>query len=537
MTGHRTFRSRSARLGLAAIVLVLQLAVAACVAPIASAPSSSAEPEAATAPESTEPKQGGELKALLEADAAAGYDPPLFTSRTQWIIGSVIFDGLTEIAPDGTILPGLAESWEVSDDQLTYTFNLREGVKFHNGREMTAEDVKYSLERIKDPETKSPRARNYASVESIEAPDASTVVIQLTEPFAPLLATLAHPTASVLPREEVENGEFAQNPVGTGPFQWVEWARDERIVVEANRDYWKPDRPWLDRIVFTFNLDVNARVAALRSGAVDFLHNVPGELIPLVEQEENLTLYGGEGSMTFWHLWFNTKSGPFSDVRLRQAVLAALDYQGLADAVEPGNSAVLDCGFLPQGHWAQCSDVVWREPDHELAKSLMTEAGFPDGFEFRIMTGSGYATSARLVAAIVEQLKPVGIVATVDMRDSSTVLATAAQGDFDLFPNQFSATFDPDERISQAFVTGGGINYAGYSNPQVDELARQGRQISDNEERGRIYRELQQIVTEEAPIAFVATSYVHDAAHDYVNGYTWSPLFYYKSLRDIWLDK
>ena len=508
-------------------------------APKAVATAAPASPTAAakTAPSSAgAPKKGGELRMLLESDAPAGYDPPIYTSRSQWIIGATVFDTLTEVQPDGKITPGLAQSWDVSSDGLTYTFKLQPGVKFHNGREMNATDVKYSIERIMDPATKSARIGNFRAVDQITAPDPATVVIKLKQPFAPLLVTLAHTTASIVPREEVEKGNFTQKPVGTGPFKFTEWVRDERVVVEANPNYWRSGRPYLDRIRFTFNVDVNARAAALRSGSVDFLYNVPGETVPLMQNQNNIMLYGGQGSMTFQHMWFNTKKEPFNDIRLRQAVLAAFDYKAIADAVEPNNSAVLDCGFLPKSHWAPCNDTVWAKPDLDRAKKLLAEAGKPNGFEVRFMAGSS-ANMNRLAAVVTEQLRPLGIKVNVQMLEGANTLTAASRGEFDLFGNQFSATFDPDERISQAFVTGGGINYAGYSNPRVDELAKQGQQAGSQTERARIYAELQKIVTEEAPIAFLFTLYVRDGSANYVKGYTWNPFFDYRSLREVWLDK
>lgn len=485
------------------------------------------------------PRRGGELRYLAIVDVAteAGLDPALASTQPQWIFGDVIFETLVEIDTKFNILPALAKSWEIADDGLQYTFSLREGVKFHNGREMTAEDVKYSLDRVRDPATASPRQQNFSSIESIEAPDPYTVVITLSEPFSPLLATLSHITAAIVPQEEVEKGDFANNPIGTGAFQLTEWIRDERIVVEAFPDYWQPDLPYLDRIVFTFSGDDNARVAALRSGDVDLLHQVPAQFVGILEDDPSIDIYGTEQTgLTWQHLQLNTQREPFDNVLVRQALFAALDRQEIAQAGRPGTSEPVNASFLPDWHWAALDETVW-EQDYDRAMELLTEAGYPEGFSFTMLVIAGFEFQTRHAQAIQQQLEPLGIDANIQVSDAGIVLNSATSGEFDAIVLGLSPTFDPDERVQQTFVCDAGINWPRYCDPEVDELAAEARQTTDHEERAELYRELQRRLAENGAWASLYMSNNYDATQDHVMNYTYYPQFYYRSLREVWLDQ
>jgi peptide/nickel transport system substrate-binding protein len=475
--------------------------------------------------------------ATVDFASPAGLDPALAASEPIWISGDILFETLVEMSPDFEIIPALADSWDISEDGLTYTFTLHQGVKFHNGREMTSEDVKYSLERLKDPATGSPRQNNLASVASIETPDPYTIIISLQEPFAALMSTLSHVTAAIIPKEEVDKGNFGQNPVGTGAFKFVEWIPDERVVMEAHQDYWRPGLPYLDRIVVTFSGDDNARVAALRSGDIDLLHKVPTQFVDTLRQDPALTVYGGEQAGMEWqHLLLNVQSEPFNDVLLRQALFAALDRAAIAEAGKPGHAEPLDAGFLPSWHWAALNETVW-EQDPERVRELLTEAGHPEGFEFTMLVVAGFEFQTRTAQAIQQQLRPLGINAEIEVADFGVVLSAATSGEFDAIVLVFSPTFDPDERIQQTFQTGGGVNWGGFSDAEVDALAAEARTTLDQAARAELYRDLQRRLGEIGGWASLYTYNNYDATQAYVRDYTYYPQFYYRSLRHIWLDK
>jgi len=524
-------RIRASRAFISAFMLVALIA-SAC-GPSQSGPS-------ATAAASAAPKMGGELRFQLLRDSTTGYDPALTTESTVFSIDSAIFDTVAEINPDGTIVPSLAESWTLSQDGLTYTFKIRTGVKFHNGRAMTADDVKYTIDRLRDPATKSPRTTLFAPLASVDAPDATTVVIRLKEPYAPLLAALADITAGIVPKEVVAaQGDLHKNPVGTGPFKFVSWTRDQSLKVTANKDYWRAGLPRLDAITFSFNADANARAAAIRSRDVDFLWNGPPELNAVLAKDSALDVYGGKGTLTWQYLNLNMQKDLFKDVRVRQAIYNALDREAIVKISRPDTATVLNSGFLPPEHWGgvQPKDHIYKQ-DYAKAAKLLADAGKADGFRFTILALTGSDFHILTAQTIQQQLRQLKITVDVQIVDSVTQTAAQRNGTFDGIVSGFSGTIDPDERFAQTFVAGGGTNYAKFTDPVTDDLVARARRTANREERGNLYRQAQLRVADIGAYAFIFNYHPYDATQKYVKGYVFNPQLYsYRVLREVWLDK
>lgn len=487
-----------------------------------------------------EAKYGGVLRFQLLRDADAGYDPNLATLSTVYTITQLMFDTLGEVTPDGDIVPSLATEWEISEDELTYTFQLRDDVVFHNGRAMTSADVRYTIERIQNPDTNSPRRGVFSVVESIEAPDDTTVVFRLSEPFAPFLAALSDITAGIVPQEVVEaQGDLNTNPVGTGPFKFVEWEVDRHVIVERNDDYWREGLPYLDGIEFSFNADGNARASNVRSNTIDFLWNAPPELVSVLRGDPNLTTHGGEGTQSFQYLLMNINREPLNDVRVRQAIFWALDREAIRMVSRPDTTTPLNSGYLPAEHWAgvQPEDFLYSQ-DLEKAADLLEDAGVGDGFDMEILVLVGSDFHIRTAQVIQSQLEPLGINITVTTVESGQQTERRNNGDFDGIVTGFSGTIDPDERVTQTFVTGGGTNYVQFSDETVDELAAEARSTSDRDRRAELYRQLQLRVAEIGPMAFIYNYHFVDALRADVMGYTFNPqLVDYRSVREVWLDR
>lgn len=517
---------------LAGALIAMSLVAGACGA------STGAPATTSTTATSLQPKAGGELRVLLIQDASRGYDPAKTNESTAYVIDEQMYDTLVQPTPDGSgkVVPNLAESWTIAPDGLTYTFKLRKGVKFHNGREMVADDVKYTIDRLKDPKTASPRLQSFAGI-TVEAPDAYTAVFKLKEPFAPLVATLSQINSAIVPKEAAEApGDLTKKPVGTGPFKFVEWVADQRFVVEKNPTYWKANIPYLDRVVFTFNSDENARAAALRAGNVDFLFQAPSSQVDILKRDSNLNVVGGEGTTSWLYFQMNGQKEPFKDVKVRQAVYTILDRQALADIGRPGTSAVLNCGFVPTKFAAGLKEPCYKT-DLAKAKQLLTEAGVPNGFKFTINALTGWDFQIRTAQGIQQQLKPLGIEAEVKIVDSATITGQARDGSFQAMVLGFSGTIDPDERFQQSFVTGGGANWGKMTDKQVDELVAQARRSSDQDQRNQLYIQAQKRVAEVGNYAFLYNYFNFDAMQKYVKGYTWDPSPSYDHLRNVWLDK
>lgn len=536
-------------------LVVLALLIAACSgqgAPSAdpgstasSGPGTSDGPEPSSGTENGDIETGGILRVMLKQDEGQGFDPALLTYSTGFVITQQMFDSLAEIQPDGEIAPSLAEGWEISDDELTYTFQLREGVLFHDGTEMTADDVKYTIDRLRNPDTGSPRAGLYAVVDEVNAVDDYTLEIVLSEPFAPLLSALSDITAGIVSQEAAEaaGADFFEQPVGTGAFKLDEWVQGQSVALVRHDGYWDGDKPYLDGITFTFNSDDNARAAAIRAGDIDFLYDGPASLWPVLDQDDSVEVYSPAGQMSWLYFLVNPNKEPFDDVRVRQAIYTALDRQELADLCQPGTSNVLNAGFLPPTHWAGTTDQPYTQ-DYDAARALLEDAGVGDGFTFTINSLTGWDFQNCTAQAIQQQLAPLGIQADVEIMESGQ-LATERDAEdmssdaaMDAMVLGFSGTIDPDERFQQTFLEGGGTNFVDFTDPELEELAVQARQTSDREERAELYREAQHRLAEVGPFAFIFNYYKYDALQTNVEDYVFNPqLISYRQLRDVWLDQ
>jgi peptide/nickel transport system substrate-binding protein len=529
-------------------LVALALVVSACGGQTQS--STDAQPSATTS-DSGQPAwsgaatTGGILRVLLKQDEGQGFDPAILTYSTGFVIAQQMFDSLAEVQPDGEITPSLAEGWDISDDEMTYVFTLREGVMFHDGTEMTADDVVFTINRILDPETASPRATLYSAVESVEATGSYEVTIQLSEPFSPLLSALADITAGIVSDEAVEaaGADFYREPVGTGAFKMDDWVEGQSVALVRHDDYWDGDKPYLDGITFTFNADDNARAAAVRAGDVDFLYDGPESLLSVMKEDDKIVVYSPEGQMSWLYLLLNMQKEPFDDVRVRQAIYTAIDRQELADLCQPGNSNPLNAGFLPPTHWAGNTETLY-EQDYDRAQELLDEAGYGDGFSFTINSLTGWSFQNCTAQAIQEQLAPLNITVDVAIMESGQLATERDQEDMssdaamDAMVLGFSGTIDPDERFQQTFLAGGGTNFVDFDDQEIAELAEEARQTSDRDARAELYRQAQTLLAERGPFAFLYNYYKYDAAATAVKDYVFNPqLISYRQLRDVWIDQ
>lgn len=480
-----------------------------------------------------EPQYGGTLRFLARLDAEQ-IDPHVATDTTGIISGALVYEGLVENVR-GEIQPLLAESWDISEDQLTYTFNLREGVTFHSGRPFEASDVVYSLERVMDPETLAPNSTSYSSIASVEAPDPLTVVITLEQPHSPLLFLLSALSSSVVDREVVENGGLDSPPGGgTGPFVYSEHNVGRNLVLVANESYWHPELPYLDGIDFTFNPDDNARASAIRSNSVDLLFRPAPAFMDTLMADENLKWYGGSGSLSL-HLLLNSSQEPFDDVRVRQAIFLALDRQELLDVANEGQGLPLNGGYLPPDRWGGLQEPVYGEPDLDRARELLAEAGYEDGFAAELTVIGTSAFQVRQAEVEQAQLAQIGIDITINPVDASVSRELTASGDFEMYQSGFGLRADPDERFSAAFTTGGGLNYAGWSDEEFDSLIEQARVAATQEERAVLYEQADLILAERGPAAFTILTADYDVVWENVMGYRGDPTPSFAIYKHLWL--
>ncbi len=514
---------RSAALGLAA-----PLAAALPGAPGVAAAVRSAQDGA--------PRPGGILKVGLQADPTA-LDPHKQSLTAIWHVVEHIYSRLTRVRPDLTVEPELAERWEISPDGLTYTFALRPGVTFHDGTPLRASDVKFSFERLVDPATASTSASDLASMERVEAPDDATVVLTLKTPNAALLATLTNQSCVVMSEQFVKanNNDVSQVAMGTGPFKFVEYVPNTRVVLEKNPTYWEDGLPYVNGIEMIIAADDTARTTAVVTGTVDFIEYAPLRDIEILEQDNTITL-AGETNTNIRFIGLNLAREPFNNPLVRQAIAAVVDREAMLQPTVFGHGTPVETLFPPD-FWAALQQEV-RPPDVERAKQLLTEAGMPDGFSTTITSWSQYSFLSNAAVVLQEQLRQIGIEAELNLVENATMIEQVNQtSQFDIAVTGTSAYVDPHTVLFSNFKTGEPGNWVSYSNPRVDELLDQGVAATDQAERAEIYQEAQRILLEELPWInlFVANQY--EAMKNDVRGYEHIPTGSNQALMRTWLDR
>ncbi len=484
---------------------------------------------------------GGVLRAGFQTDPV-GLDPHITNATSTRNMLENTYEGLVRFDSSLQVLPALAESWETSEDGLAWTFHLRPGVTFHDGSPLTASDVAFSINRIKDPAIASPRSDDFGVVESIDVVDDLTVVFNLTQPFAPLLSKLGSSLNVIVPQHVVEaEGDLQNTVVGTGPFRFVEYLPQTSMVLERNDDYWRTDAagnqlPYLDGIQIIFYPDPTSRTTAIQTGSVDWIEYVPAPDIDILALDPAIELVGGIAS-NFRTLYMNATHAPFDNVLVRQAVSHAIDEQAIVDVALFGTGGVVATGTtIPAENFYGIDTSPYIGRDVERARELLAEAGYADGFEFDLYVTSTYdflRTPAELIQA---DLAAVGITANIVAEDWTVYLPKALAGDFTATILGESGQSDPDDFLFNVFYTGNGGNLSQFSDPVLDELLEQGRQVSDIEERREVYARAQERIFEMAPHVFLFHSTQYVAHRDNVHGYLHFPNTSYLSLSEVWLD-
>ncbi len=472
-------------------------------------------------------KQGGSMVVTYKDDIST-FDPAIGYDWQNWSMIKSLFDGLMDYEPGTTELrPDLAESYTVSDDGLTYTFKLRKGVKFHNGRELTSADVKYSIERAVNPETQSPGQGFFWQINGFEdmtsgkakklsgitAPDPYTVVIKLSQPDATFLQIVAINFAFAVPREEVEKygQDFGRNPVGTGAYKMTEWSLGQRVVFERNKDYFREGKPYLDKITFEVGQDPTVALLRLKRGEVDVL----GDAIPSAQflQEKNDPKNKGmivEGGLLHTgYVTMNVTKPPFDNKLVRQAVNMAINKDRVLRIVN--NRGVAATQPLPPAMPGYGADYEGYPFDPEKAKQLMAEAGFADGFETELYA-MNTDPNPRIAQAIQQDLAKIGIKAEVKALAQSTVIAAGGDGTAPMIWSGGMAWIadypDPSNFYGPILGCGGAVpggwNWAKYCNKEIEALATKADGMAGKDQaeaRIDLWREIFLKIMDDAPWA------------------------------------
>ncbi|WP_306009919.1 glutathione ABC transporter substrate-binding protein [Bacillus sp. MMSF_3328] len=414
-----------------------------------------------------------------------------------------IFEGLVKQDENMEIQPSLATEWNQLDD-TTWEFKLREGVKFHDGTDFTAEAVQKTIERVQAEETASPRSNLFEMIKEVKIVDGYTVQLITAYPYAPLLANLSHYASGIISPKAIESGEeIGQNPVGTGPFTLKEWKPGQEIVLEQFADYWG-DKPSVETVTYKVVPEDSTRIAMVETGEAHIAEPVPVNEVERIENSDSMKLVRSD-ALGVDYIGFNVEKEPFNNVKVRQAISYAIDTEAIVKGVY-NNVGTIATAPMGPSIWGHNDKLEGYEYNLDKAKELLAEAGYPDGFKTTIWTNDNKERMD--VAEVVQsQLKGIGIEAETKVVEWGAYLEGTANGEHDMFILGWS-NMTGDADYNQYFLfhsdaRGNPGNRSFYSNPKVDELIDKGRQETDEQKRLEIYAEAQEIEMEEAPIVFL----------------------------------
>ncbi len=486
----RPRRNRRAKASvLAAAAMSLALVLTAC---------AQADPGVTDAG-SAEIKDGGDLRAALTGEPDV-LDPATSSIYTGAQVYEGIFSKLIDMDADGNFVADLATAW-TQDDATTWTFDLVTNATFHNGEPFTSADVKYSFERILDPATASAYAGLYEQIDSIDATDPATVVFHLKAPFGPFLTNLAT-NGQIVNQKAIESSDPARNPVGTGPFAFVEWVQGDHILVEKNASYFKEGLPHLDSVTFKFLAVDQSRIDALSAGEIDWADAVPLQQVDALKNDSRFTYVTSAVAGIPDFLALNTTAAPFDDVRVRQAIALAIDRSDIRDVAYLGTGE-LGLEEVPTGSsWYDETGIFGATSDIERAKQLLADAGYPDGLTVEYLGLSQYPELLKTGQVVRDQLKAIGVDMTIKAVDVAVWYDAFVSGGYQITSAYQERTIDPDNFYSLVIKSGGPINTTGYSDAEVDALIEQAATSTDDAERAALYVQIRTKVTEAAPLVF-----------------------------------
>jgi peptide/nickel transport system substrate-binding protein len=441
---------------------------------------------------------------MLIEQSPSNLDPRVGTDSQSERIAGLIFDSLVRKDDHFNLQPWVAEKWEMRDPQ-TYVFTLRKGIHFHDGRPLTSRDVKWTLDSLTNGSVVSIRAATYRHVTKVEAPDATTLIIHLSEPDATLLWNLSDGAFGIVPYGSGK--ELASKPIGSGPFKFMKLDPDNLVLLDRNDDYWGTP-PKVAHVRFNVVPDATTRALELRKGSADIAstNSISADLVKSLRRDQKLEVLQQPGT-SLVYVAFNLRDPILKDVRVRQALAYAVERQPILTALFGGYGRLAD-SVLPPQHWAYDGNVTHYEHSVEKANALLDQAGFTrgqDGVRFHLTMKTSTEETSRLMAAVLQQqLRQVGIALDIRSFEFATFYSDIVKGEFQMYSLRWVAGSNQDPDIFEyAFHSASfpprRANRSYYSNPRVDQLIDAGRHTVDQAERKRLYAEVQEILARDLP--------------------------------------
>lgn len=479
-------------------VLLLIVAMAMMLSGCTPAEKRSAEPV-------PEKKYGGTFVFALPSDVT-NLVPLLATDNTSSTVSNQIYEGLTRYEGNYKMVGALARSWEVSADGKTWTFKLRDGITWHDATPFTSADVKYTYDRLLDANTKSPKRKNYTFIRHVETPDELTVRFVLLEPHGAFLDKMTLGIISKKHGEQVGTLDaYDHNPVGTGPFRYKEWIREERIVLEANTSYWQ-GRPYLDKVIFKPLPDHHQRLQALRKGEVHYMSSLSVDDLRRLESPERFEVFRVP-ALSFAYLALNNQNPLFRDIRVKEALASAVDKNTIIREVLGGLAVPSSGPYSPANEYYHNPGVKKFAYNPDLARQLLDAAGYKPGrdqlrqnvlgkkLEFSVMVRSGDEMWKQIATLCQKWFLDIGVKMNIEYVDWATMNRRLDERDYESAMLSFVPGPDPDQyNLWHSSAIDGGFNDWCYKNPDVDKLLEQGRRESEPAIRKAIYFKVQEVL-------------------------------------------
>ncbi|HLZ27179.1 MAG TPA: ABC transporter substrate-binding protein [Chloroflexota bacterium] len=504
--------------------------------PTTSAPAT-AQPTTAPATTTGQARRGGTLRVGLDVDADS-LDPRLTKNTSGFRIRELAFNGLVAINPDFTPVPDLAEKWD-NPDATTWVFHLRPGVKFHDGTDLTASDVKYTYESVLDPNFNSPTRAFYLTVDKVEATDKNTVSFTLKSPFAPFLSYM---DLAIVPQAAAEKSDFGTHPIGTGAFKVDTWTSGDSITLSANEGFYA-GRPNLDRVQVKVVPDNSARVVGLESGDLDFVQSpVSPQDVSRVQTAAKLKV-DRTPAAGYTYVNLNTADPMLSDKRVRQALSHLVNKQQIIDTIYKGIGKPANGPIVP-GMWAYSADVPAYDYNPETAKQLLDAAGWTAGatgtrskggqkLSLVVRTHSEDPDRKQLIQVLQSEFQKVGIDATTNTVEFPAFFQDVQDGKFQVGVIGWLNLSDPDRATFRQFTIDGTANYGKYRNDQVDKLLKDARTTLDQSKAKTLYADAVKQIVDDAPYIFVQYQEYIAMYTPKLQGYVINPVANWQSFKTV----
>lgn len=431
-----------------------------------------------------------------------------------------LFEGLYKPDSDGNLIPAVASDYTVSEDGLTYTFTIREGVKFHNGNAVTAEDVKYSIEKFADISNKNPLVAAFSNISLVAIEDESHVSITLETPDSDILAHLSMVTAAIIPKD---SDDIATNPVGTGPYKYVSRSPQENFVVEKFDEYWG-EGAHIQDVTFKICANADTIVMDLMGGSIDMFARIPTSQAEQLSDDFQVL----EGTMNLVQaLYLNNNVEPFNNKLVRQALCYAVDQQEIMQFVSDGKGVEIGSSMFPafgKYYMEELNDVY--NQDIDKAKELLAEAGYPDGFTFTITVPSNYSQHVDTAQVLAEQLKAINVNAEINLIEWDSWLSDVYSGrNFQSTVVGVDASSMTARALLERFVSDADNNFINFSNAEYDESFAAAMSSTDEEERTASFKRCEEILTEDAANVYIQDIVELVVIRDGYAGYEFYPLY------------